>query len=485
MAYYLSNHLQEISTDHGTLLYHSKNGNNLVLHEGAVEIYQMLKAGDSLEKIRQEVEGDQLQEFLDNLIQKHFLIDGEEPAPSNRIPDETYIKEGKMLEHLRLNVTEACNLRCSYCYERVSDVWNQKRKMTWDVAKKTIDSFLSVIQKNEKKKISVRFFGGEPFLNWDLVEKSMDYIESKRSKDLQINYIINTNGTLMDDSRARFLAEHQVSVSLSVDGVKEIHDRFRVYPNGSGSFDVVDQNMNHLIQHKCKFNLSVVCTEETLTRLTDFIDYISKKQEELDYSIPICFNFVQITEEESRLSPEEKIDYLIKALKYADEKKVQSFGGLTHFVFEKLLRNSIGNYCGGSGSEFSVAPSGDIFPCSGLDIKLGNVESFEQIFQSETYKNLCQRKSGNILQCRDCEIECFCSGGCIADVVSKADQARGYFGGYANTPSTQQEKMCSACSHLSEQEAETLTASKKENGLYSYCEMQKKLFRRLAEYYLL
>ena len=74
MAYYLSKHLQEIATDHGTLLYHSKNGNNLVIHEGAVEVYHMLKAGDPLEKIRQEVEGDQLQEFLEHLIHKHFLV---------------------------------------------------------------------------------------------------------------------------------------------------------------------------------------------------------------------------------------------------------------------------------------------------------------------------------------------------------------------------------------------------------------------------
>ena len=129
MAYYLSKHLHEIATDHGTLLYHSKNGNNLVIHEGAVEVYQMLKAGTSLEKIRQEVEGDQLQEFLEHLIHKHFLVEGQEPAPACKIPDEKYIKEGKMLEHLRLNVTENCNLRCSYCYERVSDVWNQKRVM--------------------------------------------------------------------------------------------------------------------------------------------------------------------------------------------------------------------------------------------------------------------------------------------------------------------------------------------------------------------
>lgn len=485
MAYYLSKHLQEIATDHGTLLYHSKNGNNLVIHEGAVEVYHMLKAGDPLEKIRQEVEGDQLQEFLEHLIHKHFLVEGQEPAPACKIPDEKYIKEGKMLEHLRLNVTENCNLRCSYCYERVSDVWNQKRVMDWDVAKKAIDSFLITIQRNQKKKVSVRFFGGEPLLNWNLIEKAMDYIKDHLSDDIQVNYIINTNGTLIDDLRAKFLAEHSISVSLSVDGVREIHDKFRIYPNGTGSFDMVDQNMNHLIRHKCKFNLSVVCTEQTLTRLTDFIDYISEKQKESNYPIPVCFNFVQITEDESKMSEEEKIHSLIKALKYADEKKVQSFGGLSHFVFEKLLHNSIGSYCGGSGSEFSVAPSGDIFPCSGLDIKLGNVDSFEKIFQSEIYKNLCQRKSGNIIQCKDCEIECFCSGGCIADVVSKADQSHGYFGGYTTNLTTQQEENGQTYSDLPEQEKKTSIKQSDEEHPHPYCEMQKKLFRKLAEYYLL
>lgn len=463
MAYHLSKHLQEISSDSKILLYHSKNGSNLVIDGGAIEVYHMLKAGDTLEVIQKEVEGEQLQEFFDSLIQKHFLINGEEIEPLYVIPDEDYIKDGKMLEHLRLNVTEGCNLRCSYCYERVSEVWNQKRIMGWNVAKSAIDQFLFYIQKNEKKKISIRFFGGEPLLNWELIEKCMDYIKNKLSNDIQVNYIINTNGTLIDDIRAKFLADHNISVSLSLDGVKDIHDKFRIYPDGSGSFDVVDSNMNHLIKNRCNFNLSVVCTEETLTRLNELIDYISQKQKDCDYRIPVCFNFVQITEDEGKLSEDEKIDLLIKALKYANQKEVQSFGGLTHFVFEKLLHNYIGTYCGGSGSEFSVAPSGDIFPCSGLDIKLGNIESFEKIFQSETYLNLCKRKSGNIIRCKDCEIECFCSGGCIADVVSKADQADGYFDGYVE----EQRERC----------VERLT--------HPYCEMQKKLFRKLVNYYLL
>jgi uncharacterized protein len=463
MAYYISKYLQEVSSDHATLLYHSKNGNNLVIDGGAIEVYHMLKAGDELEMIQQEVEGDQLKEFLESLINKQFLVEGEEIDPSYIIPDENYIKEGKMLQHLRLNVTETCNLRCSYCYERVSDVWNQKRIMEWNVAKKAIDQFLSYIQKNEKNKITVRFFGGEPMLNWELVEKSMDYIKNKLSDDVQVNYIINTNGTLIDDMRAKFLSEHNISVSLSVDGVKDIHDKFRVYPNGTGSFDVVDNNIKYLIEHRCRFNLSVVCTEETLMRLTDLIDYISEKQKECEYQIPVCFNFVQITEEEGRLTADEKIDFLVEALKYADQKEVQSFGGMTHFVFEKLLYNYIGTYCGGSGSEFSVAPSGDIFPCSGLDINLGNIDSFDEIFQSETYKNLCKRKSGNIMRCKDCEIECFCSGGCIADVVSKANQADGYFDGYVADQAVLQT----------------------EKHTHPYCEMQKKLFNKLVNYYLL
>lgn len=463
MSYYLSKYLQEISSDHATLIYHSKSGNNLVIDEGAIEVYHMLKTGDTLEKIQQEVEGDRLQEFLDSLIQKRFLVEGGEVDPSYIVPDENYIKDGKMLEHLRLNVTETCNLRCSYCYERVSEVWNQKRIMDWKVAKKAIDQFLFYIQKNEKKKISVRFFGGEPLLNWPLVEQSVDYIKNILPDDVKVNYIINTNGTLIDGQRAKFLAENQIAVSLSVDGVKDIHDKFRVYPNGAGSFDVVDQKMKYLIEHHCGFNVSVVCTEETLTRLTDFIDYISEKQKTCDYRIPVCFNFVQITDDEGKLTEDEKIDLLIKALKYADKKEVQSFGGLTHFVFEKLLHNYIGTFCAGSGSEFSVAPSGDIFPCSGLDINIGNIDSFDEIFQSETYKNLCRRKSGNIMRCKDCEIECFCSGGCIADVVSKEDQENGYFDGYAEGKAVQ----------------------KRDINTHPYCEMQKKLFHKLVNYYLL
>lgn len=463
MSYHVSKYLKEISSENATLLYHSKNGNNLVIDGGAVEVYHMLKAGDTLEKIQSEVEGEQLQEFLESLIDKKFLVEEEEPSPAYVIPDENYVREGKMLQHLRLNITETCNLRCSYCYERVSDVWNKRRTMTWEIAKKAIDQFLLYVIKNEKEKVSVRFFGGEPLMNWELVEKSMDYIKSKLSNNIQISYIINTNGTLIDDMRAKFLAENNIAVSLSLDGVKDIHDKFRIYPNGAGSFDIVDRNMDYLIAHQCHFNLSVVCTEETLKRLPDLIDYISEKQIECDYHIPVCFNFVQITDDEGLLSDDEKINLLIKGLKYADQKKVQSFGGLTHFVFEKLLHKYVGTFCAGSGSEFSVSPSGDIFPCSGLDINLGNIDNLEDIFNSEIYINLCRRKSGNIARCKNCEIECFCAGGCIADVVCKTDQINGDFDECTN----------------SEKDKYT------EKDELPYCQMQKKLFRKLAEYYLL
>lgn len=465
MALCLSQNLREVRSDEAILLYNSKNGNNLVICEGAIELYNMLKFGQSIEEIKEEVEGENLDEFFESLINKKFLItpDEVEKVPSIVVPDDSYIQAGKMLQHLRLNVTEACNLNCSYCYERVSNVWNKHRVMGWEIAKKAIDNFFDNVKKNENKNVSVRFFGGEPLLNWTVVEKSVNYIKTVVADDICVNYIINTNGTLVTDEIAKFLSDNKISISLSVDGTKEAHDAFRVYPDGRGSFETIDKNMKFLIEHKCIFNLSVVCTESTLPTLTSLIDYVHDKQNKFNYRIPLCFNFIQITKEENKLSVDEKVGLLIKALDYANEKEVWGYGGLTHFVFEKLLHNYIGTYCGGTGSEFSIDPLGDVFPCSGLDIKLGNISDFNNIFKSDTYRTLCKRKSGNIEQCNDCELECFCSGGCTADV--------GCFCGRSGD---------------SENESPNERVLKElPKGNTRYCDLQKKVFVELVKHYLL
>lgn len=132
-------------------------------------------------------------------------------------------------------VSEDCNLACTYCFEEPR---MYKDNMSWEAAKAGID----LLARNGK--YDIMFFGGEPFLNFKLMKQMLEYSES-----LGIPYSASvvTNGTIMNSEIEEWLAEQKekigFSVQLSIDGPKHIHDTYRVYRNGKGSFDKIEKNL--------------------------------------------------------------------------------------------------------------------------------------------------------------------------------------------------------------------------------------------------
>ena len=130
---------------------------------------------------------------------------------------------------LTLTVTEKCNLKCSYCYEK------NKTQHTMDinVAKKIIDK---EFDNPYKEVINIDFFGGEPFLNFTLIKQLVEYIKNKKT-DKKYTLFATTNGTLIHGEIKKWLIENRniFSCGLSLDGTKAMQDL-----NRSNSFDLID-----------------------------------------------------------------------------------------------------------------------------------------------------------------------------------------------------------------------------------------------------
>lgn len=425
-----SPHMRKIIHEENVLIYDAKTGKNLKINTDSLQVIELIQQGMSVEDIKNEFDAPQIDDLIAVLKEKGLVMEGIEAPPvlSPEKINEDYAK-GKIVQHLRLNVTENCNLDCTYCYERVSNIYAKKRIMGWEVAKKAIDEFLAITKANQQKHISIRFFGGEPLLNWKVVKQSIDYAKSQVDEDTHLNFIINTNGTLLNQEIAKVLAENRVSIALSLDGVGDSHDKTRKYINGKGSFGVIDKNIDILAENQCQFNLSVVCTDNNYPYLHDLIDYLKEKQEKLRYRMAVNFNNIQICDRHGiiNMPTEEKVKYLVDAIQYAQERGIYCYGGLTHFVFDKLIKGFVGRYCAGLGSEFSVDPEGNVFPCSGIQTKLGTIYELDKIFNSEEYKELISRTSGTIKECEGCEIEGFCAGGCFAELLSDSGKEKGAY----------------------------------------------------------
>ena len=150
-------------------------------------------------------------------------------------------------QSLTFIVTEDCNLRCKYCYitHKASNA-----KMSLEVAQKFIDYVLSGSIKMQEAVI-LDFIGGEPLLEVDLISQICDYFKIKayeKNIDWYWNYRINisTNGVNYSDKNVQgFIAKNKgkLSIGISIDGTKEKHDSQRVFPNSSGSYEIIEKSI--------------------------------------------------------------------------------------------------------------------------------------------------------------------------------------------------------------------------------------------------
>jgi uncharacterized protein len=145
-------------------------------------------------------------------------------------------------------VTENCNLRCKYCV--FSDNYQHYRslapqEMTFETAAKGIDYIYSQIKDRSEKKFNFGFYGGEPLLNLKLIRQMVEYTK-KTFIGWDLYYNMTSNLTVLDDSIIDFLADNEISLSVSLDGDQDNHDAKRVFANGSGTHSTVLDNLKKI-----------------------------------------------------------------------------------------------------------------------------------------------------------------------------------------------------------------------------------------------
>lgn len=145
-------------------------------------------------------------------------------------------------------LTEDCQLRCKYCYICGK---NSFTRMTFDTAKKAVDYVLEHREIYSHPAVVWDFIGGEPFLEVDLIDKICDYLktrtfEMKHPWFENYRFSFSTNGLMYNNPRVQeYIKKNKehLSIGISIDGTKQKHDLNRVFPDGSGSYDAIVQNL--------------------------------------------------------------------------------------------------------------------------------------------------------------------------------------------------------------------------------------------------
>jgi len=163
------------------------------------------------------------------------------------------------LYELLLEVTNNCNFRCKYCVfgGHYKDFRVHGHEfMTKETALKAIDLYFDYLEEgallNPRREPTIAFYGGEPLLNFRLIEECVNYVK-EHSGEFTPKYTITTNGSLINRKIAEFLVKNDFDISISLDGPKTEHDRNRVLPNGRGTFDLVMRGISNLKKAQKKY----------------------------------------------------------------------------------------------------------------------------------------------------------------------------------------------------------------------------------------
>ena len=218
-----------------------------------------------------------LQEIVDAIEKEKIMLSNPKKTYFNSPHFSNLENEvNNNLQQIILETTEECNLRCGYCvYNGI--VRDQRKhgnkKMKLSTAYKAIDYISAHSSKCETPAIT--FYGGEPLLSFPFIQKCVEYshqvLEGKK-----ITFALTTNGTTLTPKISQFLANENFGVTLSIDGPEDVHNDYRLFRNGTKTFELVMKGLKSLVEaygEKANdlINLSMVYTPPFSSKRLDQI----------------------------------------------------------------------------------------------------------------------------------------------------------------------------------------------------------------------
>lgn len=158
--------------------------------------------------------------------------------------------QNRSLSHLVLQVTQNCNLRCSYCPFTQNNEKTRSHKninMSWEVAKQSIDYLYE--HSVDSERVNISFYGGEPLYNFNLIKQSIAYFDNLFIGK-HVNHSMTINATLLNKDICEFLEKYDFNLMISLDGNKETNDNNRKFAIGTNSvFEVIIKNLKMIEQN--------------------------------------------------------------------------------------------------------------------------------------------------------------------------------------------------------------------------------------------
>lgn len=322
---------------------------------------------------------------------------------------------------LYLLLSDACNIRCKYCYFLAPMANDYKFSfMDSKTAKGALDLFVRCVKESVAKghpDQHIVIYGGEPTLNKKVLIETLQYIDLLKEKKLLpmgVSVTLNTNGILLDKNIISQCKKTGVIIAMSIDGPADIHNQMRVFSSGKGTFDEVINSYRLAQREGVKVGICVTIDKHNISRMEEVIRWIDSELSAKGMGFNILIDNMTQQEkgnEYANIVAEE----LIKSFKIARE-----LG-----IYEDRMMRRVNNFidkapvlsdCGGCGLQVVISPDGKIGVCQAFcgekDFFVSeSLETFEPV-QHLFWKQWRKRSPFSNDFCKQCIALGNCGGGC-------------------------------------------------------------------------
>ena len=355
-------------------------------------------------------------------------------APDTFEPMAGKLKEktAGVVKALCLHVAHTCNLNCSYCFASQGKYHGDCAVMSFEVGKQALDFLIA--NSGSRKNLEVDFFGGEPLMNFQVVKDLVAYARSiEKQHNKNFRFTLTTNGVLVDDDVIDFANRECSNVVLSLDGRKEIHDRYRVDYAGKGSWEKIVPKFQKFVEARQGEEYYM---RGTFTHANP--DFLQDIQQMLD------LGFTELSMEPVVSAPgdpaaltEEDMPIVMEQYEKLAELMLQRRKEGRSFTFYHYMIDLTGGPCiykrisgCGSGTEYmAVTPWGDLYPCHQFvgeeAFKLGNI--WDGVTDPGVQAQFAACNVYAHPECRDCWARLYCSGGCAANAYHATGSVTGVY----------------------------------------------------------
>lgn len=320
-------------------------------------------------------------------------------------------------------MTNACNMRCSYCYlgDKKSRPYDENaQRIDLDFAKKGLEDFFG--QSNSK---SIRYFGeGEPTLEFDRMQEIQAYAKELVGDELVSE--LQTNG-FFGMEVAKWCKENLDIIWISMDGVPDVHDCHRKTISGMGTSRILERNIKFLANNGLTVGIRSTIGRMNIDRQKENIDYFSKLGVKAVFADHLCVPVGKDAHETNDLievQPIEFADKFLEARSYAEGKGI-FYSNFLCVNFDEPVDIA----CRAMIPAPHLTPNGYVSCCDmatrpdGVldDLLYGKYEEMSKdiIYDQDKIEKIRSRRKSNIPECQLCEAVDNCAGGCLGEALNE------------------------------------------------------------------